>query len=410
MMECISFLRCGSNSDRSVQRAMTQHIQQADEEIVKFELDGKLRAFREEARDWLSENVPKEPRPHGGSEVRAFDCEWQNRQYEGGWAGIDWDVEYGGRGLSLVEQVIWYEELVRAGAPTHTIFLVALGHAGPTLIMRGSEEQKKFYLPRILKGETPWSQGFSEPSAGSDLASLRTRGEIDGDELVITGQKIWTSVGQWSDYGELLIRTDPDLPKHKGLTWVIMDMHLPGVDIRPIKQINGEAEFCEVFYDEVRVPLANVVDKVNNGWSVAMSTLAAERGPAFLDHRLGLIRFMDELIDHARSKGLLRDDALYDKLATLRAEAAALRSMAYLQISTARPGEAPPAETVAVRTYHVELQLRIGRMAIDLLGSEGLAWNPYGKHWLSEFSGPIAGGTKDIQKNIIGERVLGLAR
>lgn len=376
---------------------------------MKVEQSQALREFRAEARDWLNENVPREPRPRG-PEVRAYDCEWQRRQFAGGWAGIDWAVEFGGRGLSLLQQVIWYEELIRAGAPSHTIFLVALGHAGPTLIMRGSEEQKQFYLPRILRGETPWCQGFSEPSAGSDLASLRTRGVIDGDELVITGQKIWTSFANLADYCELLVRTNPDVTRHTGLTWVIMDMHAPGVEVRPIRQINGEAEFCEVFFDEARIPLANVVDQVNNGWSVAMSTLAAERGPAFLDHRLDIIRFMDELTDHARSKGLLKDEALYDRIATLRAEAAALRSMAYMQISMARPGEAPPAETIATRTYHVELQLRVGRLAIDLLGIEAISWTSWGQRWLGDFAGPIAGGTKDIQKNIIGERVLGLAR
>lgn len=372
--------------------------------------DDTLKRFREEARDWLHDNVPREPRPHGGPEVKEFDCAWQRRQYNGGWAGIDWDVAYGGRGLSLLQQVVWYEELVQAGAPSQTCFGVALGHAGPTLIMRGTEAQKQFYLPKILSGETPWCQGFSEPSAGSDLASLRTRGEIDGDDLIITGQKIWTSYGHWSDYGELLIRTDPSLPKHKGLTWVIMDMHLPGVDIRPIQQIDGNAEFCEVFYDEVRVPLANVVDKINNGWSVAMSTLAAERGPAFLDHRLSQIKLVDELVAYARENNLLSDEALYGRLATARAEAAALRSMAYMQVSTGRAGEAPGPETTAIRTFYVELQLRIGRLAVDVLGPGAVAWTPWAEHWLSEFSGPIAGGTKDIQKNIIGERVLGLPR
>ena len=376
---------------------------------MELSQDANLKEFRAEARDWLHDNVPKGPRPHG-IEMKSFDCEWQRRQFDGGWAGIDWDAEYGGRGLSLLQQVIWYEELIRSGAPSHSIFLVALGHAGPTLAMRGSEEQKKFYLPKILQGDTPWCQGFSEPSAGSDLASLRTRAEIDGDELVISGQKIWTSFANMADYCELLVRTDPDLPKHKGLTWLIMDMHVPGVEIRPIRQINGDAEFCEVFFDEARIPISNVVDKVNNGWSVAMSTLAAERGPAFLDHRLDEIRFMDELTDYARSKNLLKDDVLYDRVATLRAEAAALRSMAYMQISTSRKGEAPPPETVAIRTYHVQLQQRIAQLAQDLLGLQSITSTPWGRRWLGNFAAPIAGGTKDIQKNIIGERVLGLAR
>ncbi len=392
-----------------MQTSWNPRILPVDDGAVKFEEDANLREFRAEARDWLNDNVPREPRPHG-ADAKEFDCAWQRRQFDGGWAGIDWDVEYGGRGLSLFQQVIWYEELIRAGAPPFTIFLVALGHAGPTLSMRGSDEQKKFYLPRILKGETPWCQGFSEPSAGSDLANLRTRAVLDGDEFVITGQKIWTSFADMADYCELLVRTDPDLPRHKGLTWLIMDMHAPGVEVRPITQINGDKEFCEVFFDEARIPVSNVVDKINNGWSVAMSTLAAERGPAFLDHRLDMIRFMDELTEHARSRGLLKDDALYDRVATLRAEAAALRSMAYMQVSMARPGETPPAETVAIRTYHVELQVRIARLAVDLLGLEAISWTGWGHRWLGEFASTIGGGTKDIQKNIIGERVLGLAR
>jgi alkylation response protein AidB-like acyl-CoA dehydrogenase len=276
--------------------------------------------------------------------------------------------------------------------------------------MRGSEEQKAFHLPKILKGEAPWCQGFSEPGSGSDLASLRCRGVVDGDELVITGQKIWTSFGQWCDYGELLVRTDPDVPKHKGITWVIMDMHLPGVDIRPIRAIDEYPHNCEVFYDEVRVPLANVVDKVNNGWSVALSTLAAERGPGFLDSRLAQIVLVDELIEHARSTGQLKDEALADRLAEARAMAAALRSMAYYQVSTAKKGEMPGSETTAIRTFFVELEMVIGRLAVDVLGPKALEWQPWTEHWLAEFAGPIAGGTKDIQKNIIGERVLGLPR
>jgi alkylation response protein AidB-like acyl-CoA dehydrogenase len=378
---------------------------------VELDTSKELKEFREEARTWLSENVPSEARPHTvGPELREYDQEWQRRQYEGGWAGIDWEPEYGGRGLSLVEQVVWYEELVRARAPRDSVFSVAFGHAGPTLIMRGNEEQKSFYLPKILRGETPWSQGFSEPGAGSDLASLRTRAVVDGDELVISGSKIWTSYGQWSDYGELLVRTDPDAPKHKGITWVIMDMHAPGVDIRPITSIDGFPHNCEVFYDEARIPLANVVDKVNNGWSVAMSTLAAERGPGFLDHRLSEIVFIDELTEYAKEHGKLADQSIADRLATVRAEAAAIRSMAYYQVSTARKGEMPGSETTAIRSWLVGVQTRAAGLALDILGVEALEWKPWTRQWLSSFSAPIAGGTTDIQRNIIGERVLGLPR
>jgi alkylation response protein AidB-like acyl-CoA dehydrogenase len=378
-------------------------------DLVDLEVDPRLDDFREEARTWLEENVPTEPRPEGPA-MREYDAQWQRRQYDGGWAGIDWEPEYGGRGLSPLQQIIWYEELVRANAPGHGCFGVAFGHAGPTLIMRGSQEQKTFYLPRILRGETPWCQGFSEPGAGSDLASLRTRAVVDGDDLVITGAKTWTSYGELCDYGELLVRTDPDAPKHRGITWVVMDMRLPGVDIRPIRAMDGYPHNCEVFYDEVRVPLTNVVDKVNNGWSVALSTLAAERGPGFLDMRLKEIAFVDELIDHARMTGQLADHALYDRLAQARAMASALRSMAYYQVSTARKGEMPSAETTATRTFHVQLEVTVGRLAVDILGAKALEWTPWGQDWLRRFSAPIAGGTTDIQKNIIGERVLGLPR
>jgi alkylation response protein AidB-like acyl-CoA dehydrogenase len=375
---------------------------------VELGTDQALTDFRLQARRWLEENAPTDPRPEGLA-ARDYDAEWQHRQYEGGWAGIQWEPEYGGRGLSPVQQIVWYEELVRAHAPGHGCFGVAFGHAGPTLIMYGSEEQKEFYLPRILRGETPWCQGFSEPGSGSDLASLRTRGVVEGDDLVITGAKTWTTYAELCDYGELLVRTDVDAPKHKGLTWVIMDMRLPGVDIRPIKAMDGHPHNCEVFYDEVRVPLSNVVDKINNGWKVALSTLAAERGPGFLDTRLEEIAFVDELISHARSTGQLADDALHDRLAQARAMASALRSMAYYQASTPI-GKTLGAETTATRTFHVQLEQTVGRLAVDILGSQALEWTSWGRDWLRRFSAPIAGGTTDVQKNIIGERVLGLPR
>ena len=373
--------------------------------------DPAIDDFRQEARAWLTENVPAEPRPvTAGPEVREYDERWQRRQYEGGWAGIDWEPKYGGRGLSLLQQVIWYEESLRAGAPGYGVFMIAFAHAGPTLIMRGSEDQKKFYLPRILKGETPWCQGFSEPGSGSDLASLSCRGVVDGDEIVISGSKIWTSFAQWCDYGEMLVRTDPDAPKHKGLTWLIMDMHLPGVDPRPIVGLDGFPDFCQVFYDDVRVPLANVVDKVNNGWSVAMATLSAERGLGFATRRLNEIVLVEELLEYARDRGMLKDQALADRLAHARALGAAVRSTIYYQVSNASGDEKSAAESTAGHTFYVQFRKMVSRLAIDILGAEALSWNPWSEHWLSTFAESIAGGTIDIQKNIIAERVLGLPR
>jgi len=370
-----------------------------------------LGSFRDEIRTWLAENNPGTPPPLDTIEMREWSSAWQRRQYDCGWAGIDWPVEHGGRGLSFLEQIIWFEEYVQSGLPVgHSCFVVALAHAGPTLIARANDEQKAKYLPPILRGETPWCQGFSEPNSGSDLASLQTRAEIDGDMLVINGQKVWTSYAHLADYQELLVRTDFDAPKHKGITWVICDMHTPGIDVRPIKTMDGGAHFSEIFYEDVRVPISNVVDQINEGWSVAMSTLAIERGPAALDYQLGTLRDIDELIAVAKNKGLLKNEELAMRLAAVRAEGAALRSMTYLSVSESKSGAAPSPMTTAVRTFWGELQHKVGRLAVDVLGSESLELGKWSEYWLTQFSAGIAGGTKDIQKNIIGERALGLPR
>ena len=370
-----------------------------------------LSLFREEVRTWLTENDPGEPPPLDTQEMREWSSAWQRLQYDCGWAGIDWPVEYGGRGLSFLEQIIWFEEYVQAGLPVgHSCFVVALAHAGPTLIARGSDEQKSQYLPPILRGETPWCQGFSEPESGSDLASLKTRAEIDGDTLVVNGQKVWTSYAHLADFQELLVRTDPTAPKHKGITWVICDMRTPGIEVRPIRTIDGGAHFSEIFYDDVRIPIANVVDEINEGWSVAMSTLAIERGPAALDYQLGTLRDIDELIKLAKDRQLLKNEELATRLASVRAEGAALRSMTYLSVSESKSGVAPSPMTTAVRTFWGELQHKVGRLAVDVLGSGSLELGTWSEYWLTQFSAGIAGGTKDIQKNIIGERALGLPR
>ena len=269
---------------------------------MNLEFSPAERTFREAVRAWLEENKPREARPCDGEAMVSYDRAWQKRQFEGGWAGIAWPKEYGGRGLSLIEQLIWYEEYARAGAPDIGMFYVAVNHAGPTLITCGSEAQKAFHLEKILRGDSIWSQGFSEPGAGSDLASLRTRGEIDGDHLIINGQKIWTTYGQYSRYQELLVRTDAQSPKHRGLTWVICDMSTPGIDVRPIECMDGSEHFCEVFYDNVRIPSNNVVGGLNNGWATAMATLGFERGTGGLADQIVLSGVADELIGLARSR------------------------------------------------------------------------------------------------------------
>ncbi len=386
--------------------------------------------FRREARTWLDANKPPfEQRGEDPRERRDFDQAWQRTMFDAGWAGINWPVEYGGRGASLMEQVIWYEEFARAEAPDPTTLFVGLKHGGPTLMACGTDEQKSYHLPKILKGEVVWCQGFSEPGAGSDLAALQTRAVIDGDELVVTGQKIWTSFGNIAQYQELLVRTDPDAPKHKGISWVICPMDLKGIDIRPIRTIAGHEEFCEVFYDEVRIPRANIVGAMNAGWQVAMSTLSFERGTAFLAEQVRLARLVDELVALARETPLLgasqrqmalEDDEIARRLARIRAEVAALRAMTYRSVSrTARTGM-PSAEASLIRLFFSELQQRVYALAMDIFGPRIMDWGGDGEsaatrsswvfHYLLAFSATIAAGTKEIQRNIIGERILGLPR
>jgi alkylation response protein AidB-like acyl-CoA dehydrogenase len=242
-------------------------------------------AFRDELRDWLADAVPAAgpaPDEDDWAATRAYDAAWQRALFDAGYAGINWPREYGGRGASPVEHMIFLEETERVGAPYVGTNFVGLLHAGPTIMTEASEEQKRFHLPAILKGEHCWCQGFSEPQAGSDLASLRTRAVRDGDEYVINGQKIWTSHAHVAQYCEMLVRTDPEAPKHKGISWLIVPMDTPGVDIRPLETIRGSKEFSEVFFDDVRVPVANRVGDENDGWRVAMVTFSFERGTAFV--------------------------------------------------------------------------------------------------------------------------------
>jgi alkylation response protein AidB-like acyl-CoA dehydrogenase len=384
------------------------------------------RELRDEIRSWLHDNVPREEPPHAPpSEMRAFDAAWQRRQYDGGWAGIAWPSEFGGRGLGMVEQLIWYEEYARAKAPYIRSCFVSINHAGPTLIMRASGELKEQHLPAMLRGDEIWCQGFSEPDSGSDLASLHTRAVVDGDRLIVNGQKIWTSYAHVADFQELLVRTDPDAPKHKGITWVICDMRSPGIEVRPIESIDGAVDLCEVFYDDVEIPLSNVVGDLNQGWDVAMTTLSFERGTAFMAEQVTLAESVDLLIDIARNKPrpgvggrpAIHDEEIARRLATLRAEVAALRAMTYMGVSrTARRGQ-PGAEGSFLRLSVGELMQRISQVAMDLLGVESLQWTPPLRHranWSNDYlfsmSRTISAGTKDIQRNIIGERLLGLPR
>ena len=376
------------------------------------------RVFREEARDWLNSNSPIERRPHAGQTMREFDLAWQKRQYEGGWAGVSWQKEYGGLGLSLTRQLIWHEEYARADAPDNHLCFVALNHAGPTIMARGSEVQKQEHLQKILSGQTIWCQGFSEPNAGSDLGSLKTSARIDGDHLVVNGSKIWTSHGHLSDWQELLVRTDPQAPKHKGISWVICDMKSPGITLRPIEIMTSpnQVHFVQCFYDDVRIPLANVVGAVNDGWNVAMSTLGFERGTAQIRDMIRYAFLLEKMIGKAQQRlGAdcpLSKDEIGARLAQLRADMAAARAMTYMVVSRAQAGISG-SESSLMRAMVGETQQRARRLALDILGPYALE-NPEEDDWvyyyLRSFSITIAAGTAQIQRNIIGERVLGLPR
>jgi alkylation response protein AidB-like acyl-CoA dehydrogenase len=376
--------------------------------------------FRDEVRDWLRDNRPTEARP-AGTAGAAYDRAWQRTLFDGGWAGLNWPAEHGGRGLSLIEQMIWYEEYAKADGPPPGVLFVSQAHAGPTLIALGTEAQKAKHLNGILRGEEIWCQGFSEPSSGSDLASLRTKGVIDGDEIVVSGQKIWTSSADVADYQELLIRTEPDSQRHKGLSWVICDMHTRGITVHPIRNMTGEAEFCSVFYDEVRIPIANVVGEVGQGWRTAMATLGFERGTAFVSEMTALVLRLERLIDWARANPVpggarpaWSDDAVRRRFAMLRAEMAGLRALNYANLARYAGGATPGGEGSIVKLFTNEIARAIDGLAVELMGERLLHGDGeashYWAHYMSATVRTIGGGTPEIQREIIADRVLDLPR
>ena len=382
--------------------------------------------FREEARTWLAENLPTEERPPDGQPMREFDLAWQQTLYAGGWAGINWPAEYGGRGLNDIQQMIWYEEFARADPPftlNNSCTFVGNNHGGPTLIVSGTEDQKSFHLPKILRGESVWCQGFSEPGAGSDLASLSCKAVVDGDHVVVNGSKIWTSYAQVADFQELLVRTDPNAPKHKGITWVICDMNTPGIEIREITTMSHVNDFCEVFYDDVRIPLTNVVGAINDGWRVTMTTLGFERGTGFMADQVELAAVVERLVEEARvrtgpdgRRPAIEDDEIARRLSVMRAEVAALRAMTVAGISRTQRTGVPGPEGSMTRLFHGELHQRVYQLALEIIGPDALRLTPVDGEgswtgpYLQSFAYTIGGGTSDIQRNIVGERVLGLPR
>jgi alkylation response protein AidB-like acyl-CoA dehydrogenase len=376
---------------------------------VESSVTRSISTFRNDARNWLKANVPSQSSPEDGPASRDYALAWQRTQAQGGWTGIAWPKEFGGRGLSVLEQIVWFEEYARAGAPSPlNASFTMLNHAGPTLIACGTPEQKAYHLPKILAGEVLWCQGFSEPGSGSDLWSLRTRGRVEGNELVIDGQKIWSSFADIAEWQELLIRTDPTARNSAALTWVICPMNAPGITVRPIRTMAGPHKYCEVFYDSVRVPLANVVGGLNNGLATAMSTLGFERGTAALALLIGLLFKVEQLLAICPPERL----EVRLRLARLRAEGASIRAMTY-RFALDAENSVPDASSSINRLAFAEFGQRVTTAAIDLYGldaPEVVGMHGWGHDYLDAFSETIAGGTAEIQRDIIAERVLGLPK
>jgi alkylation response protein AidB-like acyl-CoA dehydrogenase len=379
--------------------------------------------FRDEVRSWLQANHPG-PEPEAGlDEVMTFRREWQLKLHAAGWAGISWPKDYGGRGATMIEQAIFAAEATRQEAPSPANVL-GLAMGGPVIIAHGTDEQKARYLEPILTGEEIWCQGFSEPESGSDLASLKTRAVKDGDEWVVTGQKVWTTFAQYAKWCMLVARTDSDAPKHQGLTYFLMDMEQEGVQTRPLVQITGEGEFNEVFFEEARVPDANVVGGVGNGWAVAITTLMNERaGLAFgaisqIQNSLGRL---SKLARETPSNGATAaaDPYFRQRIAQLHIEVETMRLNAYRGLTKTMQSGIPGPEGSLGKWQWADINQDLTELALEIEGAysmlargadhavAGGAWQ-YG--FLRSRANSIEGGTTDILKNIIAERVLGLPR
>ncbi len=367
-------------------------------------------AFRDELRAWLAANTPGQE-PRGDEDAHyAWRRDWQRRLHEAGWAGVHWPREYGGRGATLTQTAIFFEELGRARAPLPANVLgLLLG--GPTLMVWGTDEQKDRYLAPILSAEEIWCQGFSEPEAGSDLAALKTRAVRDGDEWVVTGQKVWTSGAQYSKWCMLVARTDTEVAKHKGLTYFLMDVEQEAVQVRPLRQITGEAEFNELFIEEARIPDANVIGGVGNGWKVALTTLMNERAGLAFFLQVRLRQMLDELFDEAAARGALDDPVVADRLADLHVRCETLRLMAWKGLSAIERYGQPGPEGSLTKWLWSETNQQLVQLAADVLGPDAYAaGTPWAYELLRARGNSIEGGTTEILKNIVAERVLGLPR
>jgi len=398
-------------------------------------------AFRVEVRSWLEENLPDgwgQPGYSMTPDQRAsFNNEWTKKLADGGWICASWPKEYGGRGLSIMESVVLNEEFARLDAPMRADFFGDT-LVGPTILKWGTEEQKQYFLPKILSGEISWCQGFSEPDSGSDLASLKTKAELDGDEWVINGQKVWTTQAQYADYVFLMARSDPELPKHKGISYLLVPMRQEGIEVRPIAQVDGSAEFNEVFFSNARCPRDNVVGGVNNGWAVAMDTLGFERGTSATTGYRRFQKELDAIIDVAKANGKINDPLVRQRLALAWSKVKIMQINGLRSLTSALTGD---HSTIALgatnKMYWSEYHRDTMELAMDILGMEGQVLpvqadddddvefmpgigarhrrpgygvSPLQASFFFSRSETIWGGTAQIQRNIVGERVLGLPK
>ena len=372
--------------------------------------------FRHEARTWLKANATEKDPGQLSASHSFFDFDdvfvtegraWQRRLFDGGWAGITWPVEFGGRGGDFVQAMIFRQEESRFDV-TAGLFAVAIGMAGPTLIGFGTDQQRARYLPPMLKGDEIWCQLFSEPGAGSDLASLSTRAERDGDEWVVNGQKVWSSGAHHADMGILLARTDPDAPKHRGITFFILDMRTPGIEVRPLRQMTGGATFNEVFLTDVRVPTANVVGEENGGWRATMTTLANERNLS------GGTSSFPQILNLARQCGATTDPLIRQRLARCYTKTEIARYLG-LRVQTALSQGLSTPETSIIKLFNSQRAREMAELTVAVQGPAGTLVGrdaADGGYWQRQFLGSpslrIAAGSDEVQRNVIGERVLGL--
>jgi alkylation response protein AidB-like acyl-CoA dehydrogenase len=396
---------------------------------MDFDFTPEQEGFRREVRAWLQANLPADLRGRGFAASRGDRQaverlrEWQRTLHKAGYVGMDWPAEYGGRGASVIEQVILYEEMSRAEAP-QPLNRGGLSMLGPTLMKHGTPAQRARHLDRILTAEEIWCQGFSEPDAGSDLANLQTRAVLDGDHYVLNGQKVWTSLAHVAEWGFFLVRTDPAAPKHKGISFILLDMRTPGITVRPLRQITGESEFNEVFLENVRVPAANVVGKVNEGWGVALTTLAYERDLLTLIRHISLRNALERLLALSRrtvkdGRPAARDPVLRQKLAGLVIAERTLQLGGYRSLTKLQRGGAPGPEGSTSKLFWSQVDQELAQVATELIGpysqiTAPSAWAPDEGQWafyilLARGSG-IRAGTSEILRNILGERVLGLPK